>query len=148
MHKFGYLGKLKVWVNPEGLANILSFHEVELLYPIEYSTTTTEASFILHTDGGKMVFKKYAIGLPYTTITNASKAICLINTVQSNIKRHTKKEILQAKKAREALAKVGYPTKRKFTKLVRHNMIKNCPITQQDIINANKIFGPDLPGIR
>ncbi|KAL7469297.1 hypothetical protein ACHAXS_009567, partial [Conticribra weissflogii] len=148
MHKFGFMGKLKVWVNPNGLANILSFEEVEQLYPIEYGTKSTKGCFFVYTDHGKIIFEKNAIGLPYTSITEASNALCLINTVRGNFDGYTKKEVIQAKKAREALAKVGHPTEREFGELVRHNMITNCPINHQDITNANKIFGPDLPGLR
>jgi len=32
--------------------------------------------------------------------------------------------------------------------LVRLNLLKDCPITNSDIIHANKIFGPDLANIR
>ncbi len=145
MHMFKFLGKIKVWVNPEGLANILSFHELEQLHQIKYDTTTTRGSFDGHI---KIVFKKNSIDLPYSTISDALKSLCFINTVQENCEEHTKKEILQAKKAREALAKVGHSTKREIAKLVRYNMIKNCPITHQDIVNANKIFSLNLPVIR
>ncbi|KAL7469296.1 LOW QUALITY PROTEIN: hypothetical protein ACHAXS_009566 [Conticribra weissflogii] len=148
MHKFGYMGKLKMWINPNGLANILSFNEVEQLYQIEYGTSSTKGCFLVHTNHGKIVFKKNAIGLPYTSIAETRTAFCLINTVRGNFEGYTKKEVVQARNAREALAKVGHPTEREFGELVHHNMIANCPINNQDITNANKIFGPDLPGLR
>ncbi len=32
--------------------------------------------------------------------------------------------------------------------MVREKLITNCPITVQDIENANRIFGPDLANLR
>lgn len=116
MHKFGYMGKLKVWVNPKGLANILSFHELERHYEITYGSKATKGAFIVHTEKRNIVFKKNEIGLPYIDTSVAQEALCLINTVRDNYKGFTKKEIARAKQAREALAKVGNPTERNFTK--------------------------------
>ncbi len=47
MDRFGYLGKLKVWHNAMGLANILSFHELEQHYDISYGTKSTSGNFIV-----------------------------------------------------------------------------------------------------
>ncbi|KAL7462325.1 hypothetical protein ACHAXS_002705 [Conticribra weissflogii] len=148
MHRFRYLRKLKVWVNSKGLANILSFNDLEQHYPIKYGTGSTGGAFIVCNNSKKLVLKKNSIGLPYINIAQVTKAICLINTVKQNFEGHTKKEVQQAVKAREALAKIGHPTEREFAEMVRHNMIENCPVSHQDVVNANAIFGPNLPGLR
>jgi hypothetical protein len=43
---------------------------------------------------------------------------------------------------------IGAPTEREFQSLVRLNLLKDCPITNSDIINGHKIFGPDLANLR
>jgi hypothetical protein len=43
---------------------------------------------------------------------------------------------------------IGAPTEREFQGLVRLNLLKDCPVTHTDIVNAHKIFGPDLANIR
>ncbi len=43
---------------------------------------------------------------------------------------------------------IGAPTEREYQALVRLNLLKDCPISNADIVNANKIFGPDLANIR
>jgi hypothetical protein len=43
---------------------------------------------------------------------------------------------------------IGAPTEREFQSLLRLNLLKDCPITNSDIINAHKIFGPDLANLR
>ena len=43
---------------------------------------------------------------------------------------------------------VASPSERNFQALVRLNMLKDCPVTNDDILNAHTIFGPDLASIR
>ena len=46
------------------------------------------------------------------------------------------------------MSMIGAPTERKFQGLIRLNHLKDCPITNSDIVHANKIFGLDLANIR
>jgi hypothetical protein len=39
---------------------------------------------------------------------------------------------------------MGYPSPKDFKNMVRANMIMNCAVTNSDIHNADKLFGPDL----
>jgi hypothetical protein len=72
-----------------------------------------------------------------------------VATVRSNFEGFTKQQIKQAVKARRLMGMIGAPTEREYQGLVRLNLIKDCPITNSDIIHAtNKIFGPDLANIR
>ncbi len=43
---------------------------------------------------------------------------------------------------------IGNPTERELTGMVRKKLIANCPVTVQDIHNANRIFGPDLANLK
>jgi hypothetical protein len=43
---------------------------------------------------------------------------------------------------------VGNPTDREFNGMVREKLITNCPVTMQDVENANRIFCPDLANLR
>jgi hypothetical protein len=43
---------------------------------------------------------------------------------------------------------VATPSPRSFEGMVRLNMLKDCPVTNDDIKNANTIFGTDLATIR
>lgn len=94
MHKFSYMGNPIVWVNPKGLANILSFHELEQQYEITYRSKAIEGAFIVHTNQGNIIFNRNEIG-KYRTSThqkpNQQCAMCLINTVQDNYKGFRKK---------------------------------------------------------
>jgi hypothetical protein len=43
---------------------------------------------------------------------------------------------------------IGNPTEQEFAGMVHEKLITNCPVTVQDVHNANQIFGPDLANLR
>jgi hypothetical protein len=43
---------------------------------------------------------------------------------------------------------VGTPTMENFKSLLQMNVIKNCPVTVNDINIAEKIFGPDVSSLK
>ncbi len=60
----------------------------------------------------------------------------------------TKREVEEARRAREAQRMLGHPTNCNFLGMVCGGMISNCPVTPTAVQNAHQIFGPDLAGIR
>jgi hypothetical protein len=50
--------------------------------------------------------------------------------------------------ARNIQKLIGRPTSAEFAKIVGLNLIPNCPVTREDIINADKIFGPDVGSLK
>jgi hypothetical protein len=67
-----------------------------------------------------------------------------INTVEENKKFYTDRQLNRAKKARELFHAIGTPNIEDFKKIIRMNSIKNCPVTIDDIVISEKIFGPDI----
>ena len=53
----------------------------------------------------------------------------------------TSRKIDRAKLAREIYSNLGLPTVKTFKRMVSTNMISNCPISVEDIINAENIYG-------
>jgi hypothetical protein len=43
---------------------------------------------------------------------------------------------------------VGFPSPKDFKKMVRSNLIQNCPVTPNDINTADKIFGPNIASLK
>ena len=58
--------------------------------------------------------------------------------------RFTKRQVDDAKKARKLYHTMGCPTLQNFKHMLRQNIIMNCPVTSEDLDNAEKIFGPDI----
>ena len=50
--------------------------------------------------------------------------------------------------ARKLYQIIGTPSIKDFKAIVQGNLIKNCPITIDDINLAEKIFGKDIPAIK
>ena len=71
-----------------------------------------------------------------------------VQTVRKNYKGFTKKQIQQATKACRKMGMIGAPTECEYQALVSLDLLKDCPITNTDIVNAHKIFGPDFANIR
>ena len=71
-----------------------------------------------------------------------------MKTVRNNYEGFTKTQVQQATLACRIMGMIGAPTEREYQALVCLNLLQDCPITSSDIVNAHKIFGPDLANIR
>ena len=98
----------------------------------------------MHTEHAKVRFYKDEQGLPYIDLTKSDENIAtlLVQTVRTNYKGYTKKEVLQAKEARRGQDVIGRPSKSDYEALVSTNMIRNCPISQHNVSNTHTMFGP------
>ena len=59
----GKFGRLNAWYLPDGIANILSMHELEKLYRITYNSW--EGFYVVHSPRGEVRFYKDKHGLLY-----------------------------------------------------------------------------------
>ncbi len=71
-----------------------------------------------------------------------------MNTLHQICEGFTKKQVKNAQLARRLMGMVVRPSEHDFQALIRLNMLKDCPVTNNDILNAHTIFGPDLASIR
>lgn len=144
-----YLNHLETWFNEEGLANIISFDQLERLYPITYDHIGK--IFVVHTKGidsseGKIEFHRSKEGFPYVDLRERDDAVMMVNTVRGNIEGFTRSDVLAAERAYKAANRMGAPSDKDFRMMVR--TLPNCPITARDVSNAIRIYGPNLAGIR
>jgi hypothetical protein len=100
--------------------------------------------FVVVKPNNNVVFKQSPAGLYYHATGN--RAFVMVNTIKENREGFTRRKVDKAKEARRAL--VSYPSPKDFMNIVRSNMIKNCPICPIDIINAHKLFGPDIATLK
>ena len=77
-----------------------------------------------------------------------NREITLVQTVQENEEGYSQRQILDAKKARDLYAKVGYPSTRDFKNIISNNLILNCPVTASDFVRAEKIYGRDIHALK
>ena len=104
----------------------------------------------MHTNEGIVEFKPSARGLHYHDMSNASSNIELmfVNTIRENFKEYTRHKVKKMTEARRIQGMIVNPTKREFVGMVREQLLTDCPVTMQDVDNANQIFGLDLANLR
>ena len=72
----------------------------------------------------------------------------MVQTITENEKSYSKRQLTNAKMARDLYAKVSYPSIRDFAIMIKRNMIMNCPITIEYEMRAEKINGPSLQALK
>jgi hypothetical protein len=70
----------------------------------------------------------------------------LLNTVRvaENKNKYTVTDYSRASLARKLQIKIGRHSDKEFIRIVENNLLPHCPVTKQDKINAQDIFGPDV----
>jgi hypothetical protein len=126
MDSSGSLGALEqVWLNEGRVATIIPLKQLEKLCPVKYDSTRNGGAFICRTKDGDIVLKNNGKGMPYldlrefeaeAVLSFATKvALSFVQTVRGNMEGFTKREVKEARKAREAAqAMLGHPTNRDF----------------------------------
>jgi hypothetical protein len=61
---------------------------------------------------------------------------------------YTRREVKEARQARDVQAMVGHPTDQEFLRMVHSGMIVDCPVTPTAVLNSNRIFDPPPEGVR
>ena len=87
---------------------------------------------------------------PRSTATGADETGTsnLISTVTNNHKGYMLRQFKRAKEARKLYHIVDAPAVENFKLLLRMNIIKNCPVTVEDINIADKIIGTDVSSLK
>jgi len=86
-----------VWYLPDGIANIISMHELEETYRITYDSWARY--YVVHTPKGEVRFYKDEQGLPYLDLEESSEAavlllqLALVQTVRGNYEGYTKGKV-------------------------------------------------------
>ena len=74
--------------------------------------------------------------------------ISLIQRVTENETYYTKRQLKQARIARNLLHALGNPTIEDLRTVLRINTIKNCPVISEDLAIMKRVYGPDPAPIK
>ena len=139
-----------VWYHPKGIANILSLSQVvKKGYHVMFDSKERN-KFIVHKPDGRrtQVFKQSTGGIYYMDINENRDGIALLNTVEDNKTKDTKRDYSRALLSRNIQKIIGRPSTRDFMKIIENKLLLNCPITWRDIIIAENISGPDIGSLK
>ena len=92
-------------------------------------------------------FEQAKSGLFYMDAEQNSGTV-LVNTVEENKSKYTKRDYQRALAARRLQNTIGHKSTRDFLHIVKENLLKNCPITTEDIMATEDILRPDLGSLR
>ena len=81
-------------------------------------------------------------------LEHISDQVSLVETVRDNEEGFTTREVAGARKARDAMRLIGFPSVKDFKGMVHGNIVCNCPVTEQDIKNWLTIYGPDIASLK
>ena len=102
--------------------------------------------FVVHRPGqADMEFKQHESGLHYHDPT---EAYTFVETVSGNKEGFTKRQIKGAEAARKLYADLVYPSVKDYRWAVQSNKIEDCPVTVQDIDNAQRIWGKNVAALK
>ena len=141
-----------IWYDPKAIANILSLRRVQDHYHITYDSA--HRKFInTKLSGKEFAFQESEGGLHYldTTCPQGEQQqghVFAVNTVKDNKKNFTNNDYLQAVRAQELQVMVRRPSDKDLIKILKTSSLPNCPVTPWDVLIANKLFGPDIGGVR
>ncbi len=129
-----------------------------------YNSRDCGGVFQVHTKKGIVEFKPTPKGLHALNLkANPEAAFLLVNdsnlhlpeskhqlhvaTVQENYDGFTRKQIQGATAARHLIDMMETPSTRNLQASVHLHLLKDCPVTNEDIKNAHTLYGPDLTTI-
>jgi hypothetical protein len=91
-------------------------------------------------DGGVRTFYQ-TNGLYVSKLTDG---VVMLNTVAANKSKYTNADYMRATVARKLQVIMGRPCTKELLRLIDGKLLANCPVTRQDIMAAEHIFGPDV----
>jgi hypothetical protein len=138
----------EVWFDENAITNIIALSNLIKQYRVTYDSN--DKMFVVHREAvnkPNMHFKMHSSGLHYYDPQDDDFAFN-IHTVSDNKLGFTKRQLKGAELARTLYSNLGYPSMKDFTWVIRSNQIKDCPVTVDDIVTANKIWGKDIAALK
>ena len=81
------------------------------------------------------------------TNENATNVV-LLSTIEKNKSNYTSRDYNQAKLARKLQVMIGRPEIKDFIRYLDNSNIPNCPISREDAIAAQDIFGKEIGALQ
>lgn len=146
-----------VWYCPQVPVNILPASGVEMKFDIEYHPKLDYTVIIDRKKSIKHVFKKRILdnetgcGLyvcnmdPRLLYKNES---IHVTTVSMNEAKYSKREVDQAKYARDIIRMLGYPSESDMQAMINGGALIESPITVHDVKRARDIYGDVIANLK
>ena len=139
----------EVWFNENAITNIFSYAEMADKYQITYDSTADDA-FIVHLPDKAVRFERLGNNLYVykPPKSKSTQSLQLLNTVEENKSFYTQRQFDRAKRARDLYHALGTPSMNDFKMMLRMKTVAHNPVTTDDIMIAEKIFGHDIGDLK
>lgn len=141
------LPAMKTYYNTSGIANVLSFFEVQKLYHVKFDSKATNEFYVRQDKHTWLRFKCLSRGLYYVDMDNLNDHICsdshvlLFSTVQANKEFFSHAEIEGAENARILQQRLHYPSDAVLQEALDKNFITDTKVIGADVERAEAIMG-------
>ena len=142
-------GICQVHLHTDAIANILSFSQLRQLgHSITYNEGThpEDDSFTIECGGSQLRFTHRANGL-YVHDTRTEQH-CLVTTVTDNESKYSKREVNQAREARQLQRRMANPPDAKLIKALTSGTLQNTTVMPSDVARATDIYGPSIEALK
>ena len=146
-----------VWYSPESVANVLSFHQLEVDGHSPYYDRMRKVFIVQSPNHGVLEFpwdehaEHYVcdFGLHQSRRRALKTMVCqTLATISDNESKYPKRVVKAARRASELIARLGFPSTGKLAELINSGNLTNEVVSVQDIERANEIFGPSVPSLK
>ena len=130
------------------MGNILSFgYCVDSMYSVDYDKWEDSFTVQPERQGQCYIFTR-AHGENIYTCELQRHVKAAVQTVSGNKGLYTKREVIQADKAKHYQRTISYITAGDLIKLLASGKIKNAEVSVQDVVRSVKIYGKDLGNLK
>ena len=74
--------------------------------------------------------------------------VAYVSTVTDNEKLFSRRDIAQARRARDLEERMGFTPVQKVRMMLNAGAVIECPVTSRDVTVAESIYGPSVPGLK
>ena len=149
----------RVWLNPDGIVNVMSISKLSKddRFKVQFLTKGATSYYTVENkkNGRKLRFDEskgvYECAVCTTAQSNNKRdnsnmsvknySLALLETVASKSALLTPRERQGVKKAEHLIQSLGYPSKRDVISIIAANIILDCPISVKDIQNLYDLKG-------
>jgi hypothetical protein len=139
----------EVWFEESAITNIIALSNLIKQYRVTYDSN--DKMFFVHRGSVNKTgvhFKMHSSRLHYYNPQQDDNFAFNISTVSENKIGFTKRQLKGAESARTLYSNLGYPSMKDFKWVIQSNQIKDFPVTVDDVVAANKIWGKDIAALK
>ena len=146
-------GSIRVWLNENGIANILSLGLVTDDYRVTMDSDVDNALILHLSDQHWIRFERVDEGLYVFDATDVDvsklrSAFSFLSTVEANKGMFQAREVRKADEALQLNRRTNHMAAEKFQRVIQNGLIRNSPVTVGDVRRSNVIYGPPIPPIK